>query len=128
MQGIQSFRADRLTVSRNEENITITSPDHGRRHPLDTNLTVTPSEDKVTIRGRKDREGFNWDINLTPNGAEIRNPNPRPTRRGSRPSYAGLSNVSLPEGVQLSGEALEAFGLSVAGSLVGVPLSLLAGG
>lgn len=126
MNGINTFTAGRLTVARNEGNITITSPDHGRRHPLDTSLTITPSEDKVTIRGRKDRDQFNWDIKLSPNGAEISDPSPRPTRRGSRPRRTGgLTNVSLPEGVELSGQALQDFGLSVAGSLVGVPLNIL---
>lgn len=125
MTSINSFKVDRLTVSRGEGNITVQSPDHGRRSPLDTSLTITPSEDKVTIRGRKDREQFNWDVNLSANGAEIRNPNPRPTRRGMRPKSKTLSSVSLPEGVSLQGEALTNFGLSVAGTLIGVPLGIL---
>lgn len=125
MATITSFTAGRLTVTRNQDNITIQSPDHGRRRPLDTSLTVTQSEDQVTIRGHKDREKFNWNIDLSPTGAEVNDPDPRPTRRGSRSNNPSLGSVQLPEGVQLQGEALAKFGLSVASSLVGLPLDIL---
>ncbi len=126
---ITGFNTFKLNVQKKDGTITVQSPDHGRRTPRATNLTITQSEDQVQIRGSKDRESMNWNINLSPTGAEVVDPSPRRTRRGGgrgmRPNHPGLGRVELPEGVRLEGEQLQEFGLSVAGALVGLPLGIL---
>lgn len=124
---ISKFNTGRYQVERKDNTITVASPPNGRRSPANTHVTVSLGEDTIELRGRKDRKPFNWDISLSPDGATISSTRKRPTRRGMAPTASpALSRVSLPEGVQLQGEALQRFGLEVAGSVVGVPLGLLA--
>jgi len=124
MTNIKSFNTPKYQVSRQDNTINVSSHPNGRRNGVATFVAVNLAEDTIEIRGRKEREDFNWNINLSADGATVMAP---PNgRRGGVQIHPTLSRVSLPEGVQLQGESLQKFGLEVAGALVGVPLGLLA--
>lgn len=124
---ISTFQFGQLSVTRQDSgNINITSGHGGRRGGVPTDLNFsrsTENADTFELRGEKDREECNWNIQVSANGVSARE-----ARHADRRSLFGAEEqvTSSAQTMTLAPEQFEAAALAAASGIVGLPLSLLA--
>lgn len=109
----RSYQAVRYDVSREGNNIKCTDTSaNGFRHMGD-NFNITMQADSVQIRSREK----NFDIQMSPDGVSVSTPQEPGLRR------SGIGDVPVTGFIgSLQPEQYEQVGLSVASSLIGIPL------